>query len=314
MAPGQIPFEQMRDLYRYDQIDAETRVYGVLGDPIAHSYSPRVHNAAFVHEQINAVYLPFRVPAEDLRDTLQAFAAIDVQGYSVTIPHKEAVVDAAMYPDESVKAIGAANTLYRDDRGRWYAANTDYEAALATLRTGLLERGDDRLAGKKILILGAGGVAKAIGLAVSRADAGVTVANRNKQRGRALAEQLNCQFINWENRGSVYADVLINCTPVGMYPEMDETPYPEHWLREGMVVFDTIYNPENTLLIKHARARGCAVVSGLDMFIRQAGAQFECFVQKPPPIDVMYATLRDAMSPVRIKPVEAAPAEPQPDA
>jgi 3-dehydroquinate dehydratase/shikimate dehydrogenase len=314
MAPGQVPFELMRDLYRYDHIDADTRVFGVLGDPIAHSYSPRVHNAAFAREGINAVYLPFRVPAEDLRDTLQAFAAIDVQGYSVTIPHKEAVVDAAMYPDESVKAIGAANTLYRDDRGRWYAANTDYEAALTTLRSALLARGDDRLAGKKVLILGAGGVAKAIGLAVSRADAGVTVANRNKPRGRALAEQLNCQFINWENRGSVYADVLINCTPVGMFPDMDQTPYPEHWLREGMVVFDTIYNPENTLLIKHARARGCTVVSGLDMFIRQAGAQFECFVQRPPPTDVMYAALREAMSPVRVKPVDSPPVEPQAEA
>ena len=304
MAPGQITFEEMRDLYRFDAINAETRVYGVLGDPIAHSYSPRIHNPSFVHEGINAVYLPFRVPAEDLRDTLDAFAAIDVQGYSVTIPHKEAVVDAATYPDESVKAIGAANTLYRDDRGRWFAANTDYEAALATLRSGLAERGDDRLAGQKVLILGAGGVAKAIGLAVSRADAGVTVTNRNKQRGRALAEQLNCQFINWENRGSVYADVLINCTPVGMFPDMDDTPYPEHWLREGMVVFDTIYNPENTLLIKLARARGCTVVSGLEMFIRQAGTQFECFTSRPPPIDVMYAALRDAMSPVRVKGLE----------
>lgn len=301
MAPGQITFEEMRDLYRFDAIDADTRVFGVLGDPIAHSYSPRIHNAAFVHEKINAVYLPLRVPPDELRETLQSFAAIDIEGYSVTIPHKEAVVEAATYPDETVKAVGAANTLYRDDRGRWFAANTDYEAALATLRTGLAERGDGRLAGLKVLILGAGGVAKAIGLACSRADAGVTVTNRNKNRGRALAEQLNCQYIAWENRGSVYADVLINCTPVGMFPEMDETPYPEHWLREGMVVFDTIYNPENTLLIKLARARGCTVVSGLEMFIRQAAAQFECFVNRPAPMDVMYATLREAMSPVRVK-------------
>lgn len=299
MAPGQIEFEELRDLYRFDAIDAETRVFGVLGDPIAHSFSPCIHNAAFRHERLNCVYLPFRTPAENLDETLHAYSAIDIQGYSVTIPHKEAVVPYATYLDDSVKSIGAANTLYRDDRGRWYATNTDYEAALATLRTGLAERGHERLAGLKVLILGAGGVARAIGLAVSRAGAGLTVSNRNKNRGRALAEQLDCQYINWENRGSVFADVLINCTPVGMFPDMDDTPFPEHWLREGMLVFDTIYNPENTLLLKQARTRGCATVSGVEMFLRQAGAQFECFVQRPAPLDVMHAALRQAMSPVR---------------
>jgi 3-dehydroquinate dehydratase/shikimate dehydrogenase len=313
MAPGQIEFEEMRDLYRYDTIDAETRVFGVLGDPIGHSFSPRIHNASFQHEKLNCVYLPFRVPAECLAETLQAFAAIDIQGYSVTIPHKEAVVGYATYLDEAVKSIGAANTLYRDDRGRWYAANTDYEAALATLKSGLADRGDGRLAGLKALLLGAGGVARAIGLAVSRAGAGLTITNRNKNRGRALAEQLDCQFINWENRGSLFTDVLINCTPVGMYPEMDDTPYPEHWLREGMLVFDTIYNPENTLLIKQAKARGCVTVSGIEMFLRQAGAQFECFVQRPAPMDVMHSVLRRAMSPVRLDqpPAQAAESDEQ---
>ncbi|MEX0585450.1 MAG: shikimate dehydrogenase, partial [Pirellulales bacterium] len=211
----------------------------------------------------------------------------------------------ATYLDEAVKSIGAANTLYKDDRGRWYAANTDYEAALATLKTGLADRGDERLAGLKVLLLGAGGVSRAIGLAVSRAGAALTVTNRNKSRGRALAETLSCQFINWENRGSMFVDVLINCTPVGMFPEMDDTPYPEHWLREGMLVFDTIYNPENTLLIKNAKARGCATVSGIEMFLRQAGAQFECFVQRPAPLDVMHTALRQAMSPVRLPPPDA---------
>jgi len=311
MAPGQIEFEQMRDLYHFDKIDADTRVYGVLGDPIGHSFSPRIHNAAFQHEKLNCVYLPFRVPAECLAETLQAYSAIDIQGYSVTIPHKEAVVGYATYLDDAVKSIGAANTLYRDDRGRWYAANTDYEAALATLKSGLAERGDGRLAGMKVLLLGAGGVSRAIGLAVSRAGAGLTITNRNKNRGRALAEQLDCQFINWENRGSLFADVLINCTPVGMFPEMDDTPYPEHWLREGMLVFDTIYNPENTLLIKQAKARGCVTVSGVEMFLRQAGAQFECFVQRPAPMDVMHTVLRQAMSPVRLS--EPASNEPESD-
>jgi 3-dehydroquinate dehydratase/shikimate dehydrogenase len=302
MAPGQLSFEQMRDLYHFDEIDADTQVYGVLGDPIAHSFSPVIHNAAFRHERLNCVYLPLRVPAEEFEATLQAYAALEIRGYSVTIPHKEAAARVAGYPDAAVQAIGAANTLYRDDRGRWYAANTDYDAALAAIRSGMAERGDDRLAGKKVLILGAGGVAKAIALGVSKGGAGVTIANRNKNRGRALAEQLNCQFINWENRGSVFADILVNCTPVGMFPDMDDTPFPEHWLRDGMLVFDTIYNPENTLLLKSARTRGCATVSGMEMFLRQAATQFECFVNRPAPVEVMSAALRHAMSPVRIAP------------
>ena len=299
MAPGQIEFEEMRELYRFNAIDADTRVFTVIGDPIAHSYSPRIHNAAFQHEKENAVYLPVRIPPDDLQDTLQAFSALDICGYSVTIPHKEQVVGLATYPDEAVKSIGAANTLYRDDRGRWYAANTDYEAALGALRAGLQERGDERLAGLKVLILGAGGVAKAVGLAATRADAEVTVCNRNKQRAKTLAEQLSCKFINWENRGSSFADILVNCTPVGMFPEMDETPFPAHWLREGMVVFDTIYNPENTLLLKDARERSCVTVSGLDMFIRQAAAQYECFTGRPADVEVMREALRRAISPIR---------------
>lgn len=302
MAPGQLVFEDMRDLYHFDDIDGGTRVYGVLGDPIEHSYSPLIHNAAFRAEQLNCVYLPLRVPPDDLVETLEEFTSLDLRGYSVTIPHKEAIVELATYPDDAVRAIGAANTLYRDDRGHWFAANTDYEAALATLRLGLSQDGgDQRLDGKTVLILGAGGVAKAIGLAVARAGVALTVTNRNKKRGRALAEQLNCKFVNWENRGSEFADILINCTPVGMFPDMDATPFAEQWLREGMLVFDTIYNPENTLLLKQARERGCRTVSGLEMFVRQAAAQFECFLSRPAPIDVMRQALREGMSPVRLK-------------
>jgi 3-dehydroquinate dehydratase/shikimate dehydrogenase len=302
MAPGQLVFEDMRDLYHFDEIDGGTRVYGVIGDPIEHSYSPLIHNAAFRAEKLNCVYLPLHIPADELTETLEDFTALDLQGYSVTIPHKEAVVGLAQYPDDAVRAIGAANTLYRDDRGRWYAANTDYEAALATVRLGLSrDGGDDRLDGKTVLILGAGGVAKAIGLAVSRAGVALTVANRNKKRGRDLAEQLNCKFVNWENRGSVFSDILINCTPVGMFPDMDETPFAEQWLREGMLVFDTIYNPENTLLLKLAKERGCRTASGLEMFVRQAAAQFECFLSRPAPLDVMRNALREGMSPVRLK-------------
>ncbi len=297
LAPGQLSFDEMRTIYHADQINEQTQVYGVVGDPIAHSYSPLIHNAALRHEGINAVYLPFRIPAGELPVTLDAYGALDVRGYSVTIPHKQAAAAYAQFRDPIVEATGAANTLYRDAANAWHAANTDYEAALASLRLGM--EGRD-LAGQRVLILGAGGVARAVGLGVCRAGCVVTLANRNKQRGLELASELGCQIATWENRGAVESDILINCTPVGMWPEMNATPYAQHWLREGMLVFDTIYNPENTLLLKEARARGCRTVSGVEMFIRQAAAQFECFTGRPGPLDIFRNALRRGISAVQL--------------
>jgi 3-dehydroquinate dehydratase/shikimate dehydrogenase len=299
VAPGQITFDEMQNMYRFDAIDEETRVFGVLGDPIAHSLSPLLHNAAFQHEKLNCVYLPLRVPSDEFYDTFQAFGALDFQGYSVTIPHKEFALKLASYHDESVEEIGATNTLYQKIPGRWSATNTDYDAALASIRLGLAKTGNDSIEGRRVVMLGAGGVARAIGLGVVRAGGALTVTNRTQERGKKLAEDLECQFVAWENRGSAYADVLINCTPVGMSPNVDDSPFAQYWLRDGMVVFDTIYNPENTLLIKQAQERGCYTVSGSEMFVRQAAAQFECFVDRPAPLDVMLQTLRKGISAAR---------------
>ncbi len=299
LAPGQLSFEEMRDIYHYDDINAETAVYGVLGDPIAHSLSPRIHNAAFRHDGINAVYLPFRVPRDALSETLRAFEWLDVRGYSVTIPHKEAVLDYSSHRDEVVWKIGAANTLYRNADNQWCATNTDYSAALASLRNGLQKAGgSDELRGRKVLILGAGGVARAIAFGLIRHGAGLTIANRSEQRGARLAKELGCQRVTWQNRGSVFADILINCTPVGMHPNVDETPYPMNWLREGMLVFDTVYNPENTLLIKEARQRRCITVTGVEMFVRQAAMQYDLFTGRPAPLDVMREAFRKGISAV----------------
>ncbi|MGE3313550.1 MAG: shikimate dehydrogenase [Planctomycetaceae bacterium] len=301
LAPGQISFDQMRQLYHYERINAETDVYGVLGDPIAHSMSPLIYNATFRKEGINAVYLPFRVLKQTLPETMAEFEWLNVRGYSVTIPHKEAVLEEIPRHDAAVEEIGAANTLYRDFTGQWTASNTDYEAALATIRLGLQEgeNRDAELSGKKVLVLGAGGVAKAICLGLVKAGAGVTICSRTHARAIALAEKLGCQQIQWENRGAVYADILVNCTPVGMHPNVDESPFAMNWFRDGMLVFDTIYNPENTLLLKEARQHNCRTVSGVEMFIRQAALQYERFVNQAAPIDSMRETLRNGISAVR---------------
>ena len=149
-------------------------------------------------------------------------------------------------------------------------------------------------------MLGAGGVARAIGLGMVRAGGVLTISNRTHDRAVKLAESLGCQQIQWENRGSVFADVVINCTPVGMHPDVDHSPFPSHWLHERMLVFDTIYNPENTLLIKDAKERGCQTVSGIDMFTRQAAVQYELFTGQAAPLEVMQKALRRGISPVAI--------------
>jgi 3-dehydroquinate dehydratase/shikimate dehydrogenase len=144
-------------------------------------------------------------------------------------------------------------------------------------------------------------VARAIGYGLARAGAALTIANRSHDKAVELAGKLGCQQIQWENRGSVFCDVLINCTPVGMHPNVDESPFPMHWLRENILVFDTIYNPENTLLIKEARERDCRTVSGIEMFVHQAAAQFERFTNQSAPRDVMRDALRQGISPVNLQ-------------
>ncbi len=301
LAPGQIAFEDMQQLYDYERINGDTQVMGVLGDPLAQSLSPLLHNTAFRERGMNCVYLPFRVPRHALRPTLDAFDWLDIRGYSVTIPHKGGVLEKARQQDDAVSAIGAANTLVRDDAGQWTASNTDYEAALASVRLGMCP--DDpsaaNLSGKKVLVLGAGGAARAVVLGMVRSGAVVTIANRNASRAAELATEFKCQHVGWENRGSVYADILINCTPVGMHPHVNDTPFPMNWLRDGMLVFDTVYNPENTLLLKQARSHQCLTVSGLEMFVRQAAAQFERFTGEPAPLELMRETARKGISAVQ---------------
>ncbi len=308
MAPGQLAFEEMRDLFRYDSIDANTEIYGVVADPVAHSLSPLLHNAAFAHEGLNKVYLPLRVPKGQFAEAIRAYESLGLRGCSVTLPHKEAVLEFTDQHDGQVEAIGAANTLYRDGAGQWRAANTDYDAALESLCESLPERTGEEiasdpshpLAGRKVLMLGAGGVARAIGMGIIKNGGALMISNRTKARAEVLARHLGCLVIQWENRGAAFADVLINCTSVGMHPKVDESPFMENWLREGMVVFDTIYNPERTLLIKQARERECRTVTGVEMFVRQAARQFELFTGRPAPLEVMRKTLRQAISAARI--------------
>lgn len=300
MAPGQIPYDEMKNIYHFDDINADTQLFGVIGDPIAQSHSPLVHNAAFREKKLNCVYLPFRIPSDALKETLNQFRWLKIRGYSVTIPHKEKIAKLSSTENFAVEQIGAANTLYRNEQNKWEIANTDCQAAIDSIKAELNEEQGEILAGRRAMILGAGGVARAIALGLIDAGVDVSITNRTAERAVNLAQELGCKQLQWENRGSEFVDILINCTPLGMFPDsINQTPFKTNWLREEMLVFDTVYNPENTLLIKEARQRGCRTVSGIEMFIRQAATQFEFFTGESSPLETMREAFRQKISAVR---------------
>lgn len=304
VAPGLPSFDDLRNIYHVESIGPDTKVFGVVGDPVGHSFSPLLHNKAFRAKQINAIYLPFRVPRGQLPATLQAFDMVPVSGYSVTIPHKEAAAQLAQQADDTVRISGAANTLLRLPEGGFRALNTDYSAALDSLLVGLAARKDAKappLEQMSALILGAGGVARAVVYALHRRGVRIALASRTTDRAARLAEEVGGKCYEWVARHQADADILINCTPVGMHPNVDESPIHASYLKPGLIVFDTVYTPETTLLIREAQQRGCIVVTGVEMFVRQAAAQFEQFTQTTPDLEAMRQTLRRALSPVMLR-------------
>jgi 3-dehydroquinate dehydratase/shikimate dehydrogenase len=296
-------FQDLQKTYFAERIDHNTQVYGVVGDPVAHSLSPLLHNRALRELGINALYLPFRVPRGELADFVEAFSEVPVQGYSVTIPHKEAAARLARRRDPAVDTMGAANTLVAAVDG-FIGYNTDAQAALESLRANV-PMGPDGvpppLATRTVLLLGAGGVGRAVAHALKREGAALSIANRTFQRAHDLAEEVGCKCVDWAARHNVMCDTLINCTSVGMHPNLDESPIHNSFLKPGLMVFDTIYTPETTLLVREARARGCHILTGVDMFVRQAGLQFKLFTGQDPPLELMTSVVRRVLSPVHVE-------------
>lgn len=298
-APGMPQFQDLRRDYFYDEIDADTQVYGVVGDPIGHSLSPAVHNAAFKQLGLNKRLIPFQIPAGTLKESLHSLGWINLQGFSVTIPHKEAVIALLSRSDKAVESTGACNTVITGEKG-WAGYNTDYRAAMESLEEALggpKEEGGTALMDKQVLILGAGGVARAIAFGAIRRGAGVTIVNRNEERAAKLAADVGCRSAAWTSRASLVADVIINCTPVGMHPEVDSSPVPIAAFKRGMVAFDTVYHPENTLFLKLARDHDCTTITGVDMFVRQAAHQCELYTGKDAPMDLMRRVVKRKLSP-----------------
>lgn len=302
IAPGVLSFAELQRIFHYEHITPATEVYGVIGDPVSHSLSPLLHNYALRHHGIDAVYLPFRVPQGDLESFLRDFDQVPVQGLSVTLPHKEEAAELATWKDKSVEETGAANTLIRSVSG-WRAYNTDVQAAHQSLHANWPVKADGvtlPASSTAVLILGAGGVARAIAGPLFRAGINVTIANRTAERAQKLADEVGCRWVDWQARHNVYCDILINCTSVGMHPKLDESPVHAGYLTPGMTVFDTIYTPETTMLIREARSRDCSVLTGVDMFVRQAALQFQLFTGLEAPLDEMRDLARKALSPVNL--------------
>lgn len=297
VAPGQLSFDQMLNLYRVDEIDRETKIYGVVADPVAHSYSPLIHNSAFAAQSINARYIPFRVPHFDLASFLTWAREFGIGGLSVTIPHKESILDHVQQADSAAKDIGAINTVLFNEEGL-IGYNTDYRAAMDCLTEGIAKIRDSHepFKGVGVLLLGAGGVSRAIGYGLVRRGANVLVTSRTHERSEKLAAAIGAKAIPWASRYDVKPQVVINGTPIGMFPDLDSSPFDAKKIDDKMLVFDTVYNPERTLLIKSALACDATVISGLQMFVRQAAYQYRLFTGQEPPIKTMVETLKRAIS------------------
>jgi len=269
------------------------KIYGILGDPVVHSLSPVMHNAAFEKLGMDAVYLAFRVSKDELEDAIRGAKSLGIAGLNVTIPLKEkalAFVDA----EEVAKKIGAINTIDFSS-GTAVGYNTDGIGSMQVLKETVGE-----LKGKNVLIIGAGGAAKAIAFYLDLEGAEVTLANRTKERAAQLAAKLsNAAAIGLgaELKKQIKAsDILVNATSVGMHPHEDATLVNADMMHPDLVVFDVVYNPVETRLLKEATRAGVKkIVDGVKMLVYQGAASFKIWTKEEPPIAVMENAVRAAL-------------------
>ena len=291
-APGQLTIEQLKKLYRIDCINSDTELYGIIGSPVAHSAGPAVHNTCFADNGMNKLYLPLLVEGgksefDDFLNNALAREWLGFAGFSVTIPHKQNALNYVKakqsFVEPLAERIGAVNTLVIGNRASRIehresisAYNTDYAGALDAITSKLgISRAD--LKDLPVAVIGAGGAARALVAGLSDAGAGIKIYNRTVKRARKLAAEFGCDFAPLSDLPELDAKLVINCTSIGMHPNVDETILPKEHIKKDMAVFDTVYNPAETLLLKQAGDAGAKTIDGLSMFINQAAAQFKLF-------------------------------------
>ncbi len=270
-APGQIPASQLRNVYRCEHLTATTRIFGVVGNPIRQSKGVFIHNELFRRARLNAVYCRFQV--KNLDAFMMKIAPL-LAGFSVTIPHKEAVIRHLGSVDPEAKAIGAVNTVVRRGKLLW-GCNTDAPGALDAIEK------IRRVRGKTLLMIGAGGAARAIAFEAKRRGATVLIANRTEEKAAVLAKDLEVRHVPMKDLPEVPFDVLVNATSAGMIPRTDEMPVPPGILG-GKLVFDAVYNPPVTKLLAEAKRRHAKVIQGTEMYLNQAAVQSRLFTGRKP--------------------------------
>jgi 3-dehydroquinate dehydratase/shikimate dehydrogenase len=285
-APGQISTRVLRRQFRAEKHSPATAVYGVIANPVEHSISPAVHNRAFQARRIDAVYLPFLVEERLLGDFLKLAAELPVAGFSVTIPHKQKIIRYLNGVDPAARRIGAVNTVYRR-HGKLRGTNTDVAGVTVPLEKRL------KLKGAKILVAGNGGSARAAAFALADKGAQVFLTGRTPERVRALARVCGATAVERDRVAGLYFDALIHATPLGMHPKPNESFFRDQ-IPAG-VVFDMVYNPLETQLLKQARAAGKKVITGLEMFLEQAAAQFEIWAETSAPRLAMEAAAKEVL-------------------
>jgi shikimate dehydrogenase len=277
------------------RINSETKLYLLIGDPVEHSFSPFMHNAAFQFLGINSVYLTLQVKSDGLIDAIKGMRSMGIPGINVTIPHKISIMKYLDEIDSHAKIIGAVNTVVNKD-GRLIGYNTDGVGAITALKA---EKADPE--GKKVVVLGAGGAARALSFSIAPYASRLVVLNRTKSKATSLVKAIKTRLsidivgealtINSLSRELTDTDLLINTTSVGMFPKIEETLVDRQLIKPNMVVFDIIYNPPETRFLKEAKASGAKVLNGINMLVNQGALSFKLWIGLKPPMDVMYRAI-----------------------
>ena len=272
-------------------ISGKTQVYGVIGDPIKHSLSPAIQNAAFNAINLDAVFLAFKVSSADVENTLLGMRSLGIQGLNVTMPDKTAVIPFLDEVDETAKFLDSVNTIVNKN-GKLKGFSTDGAGAHRALE----ERGA-KLSGTKIVLLGAGGAARAVAFTLAREVEELVILSRSPEKNSSMAEALNQRFHTKVMTASLdptnikqslkKADFLINATSVGMHPNAKQSLVERSWLNSHLTVMDIVYNPIETKLAQDSKAAGATVIGGIEMLVHQGAASFEIWTGKSAPVDIM---------------------------
>ncbi len=268
-------------------IDSQTKLYGIIGNPVSHSLSPTIHNQAFKRVGLNAAYLAFNV--EHLEDAVKGMRGLGVRGVSVTIPFKTRIIGFLDELETAARRIRAVNTIVNEG-GRLIGYNTDWCGALEALEEEL------DVKGKRFLLLGAGGAARAVGFGLNEKGSRLIISSRSPDHGQELARDLGCLYKPFPSIDKHEIDGVVNATPVGMFPQSDESPLPRRYLKKGMTVMDLVYRPPSTRLLREAEEEGCRTIDGLEVLVRQAAGQLVLWTGIKPDLEEIRQDLQKALA------------------